>query len=416
MNDKKMTENPTKSQIESVEKAIEYFKKGKMVIIVDDEGRENEGDIAIPASDCKPDDINFMATVARGLICTPLDGEIIDRLGLEPMVSHNSESMGTAFTVSVDASSGIESGISAKDRSITVNKLCNPNSTKNDFVKPGHIFPLRYQKGGVLVRAGHTEGSVDLVKLSGKSPAAVICEVMNEDGTMARGKDLDKISKKYNMPIVSIEDIIAYRIATENLVHQITDINLPTKYGNFRVYGFVSDVDKSEPLALVKGKISNKKTTLVRVHSECTTGDLLESLRCDCGDQLEQALRKISEAERGVLVYMRQEGRGIGLLNKIRAYKLQDEGMDTVDANLSLGFKMDLRSYGIGAQILRSLGVRKFDLLTNNPKKVIGLEGFGLSMEKQIPLLPKINSNNEFYLETKVKKMGHKIDLKNPKR
>ena len=218
------------------------------------------------------------------------------------------------------------------------------------------------------------------------------------------------------MPIVSIEDIIAYRIATENLVHQITDINLPTKYGNFRVYGFVSDVDKSEPLALVKGKISNKKTTLVRVHSECTTGDLLESLRCDCGDQLEQALQKISEAESGVLVYMRQEGRGIGLLNKLRAYKLQDEGMDTVDANLSLGFKMDLRSYGIGAQILRSLGVRKFDLLTNNPKKVIGLEGFGLSMEKQIPLLPEINSNNEFYIETKVKKMGHKIDLKNPKR
>lgn len=416
MNEKKMTQNHNKSQIESVEKAIEYFKKGKMVIIVDDEGRENEGDIAIPAVDCKPEDINFMATVARGLICTPLDGEIIDKLGLEPMVSHNSESMGTAFTVSVDASSGIESGISAKDRSVTVNKLCSPKSTERDFVKPGHIFPLRYQKGGVLVRAGHTEGSVDLVKLSGKTPAAVICEVMNEDGTMARGTDLNKISKKYNMPIVSIEDIIAYRIATENLVKKIIETDLPTKYGDFKVFGFVSDVDKSEPLALVKGNINTKNTTLVRVHSECTTGDIMGSLKCDCGDQLELALEKISKAESGVLVYMRQEGRGIGLLNKLKAYKLQDEGMDTVDANISLGFKMDLRTYGIGAQILRTLGVKKFDLLTNNPKKVIGLEGFGLSMEKQIPLVSELNSHNEFYLKTKVKKMGHNIDLKNAKR
>ena len=415
MNEKNMINNQNKSQIESVEKAIEHFKKGKMVIIVDDEGRENEGDIAIPAVDCKPEDINFMATVARGLICTPLDGEIIDKLGLEPMVSHNSESMGTAFTVSVDASSGIESGISAKDRSITVNKLCNPKSKESDFVKPGHIFPLRYQKGGVLVRAGHTEGSVDLAKLSGKTPAAVICEVMNEDGTMARGSDLSKISKKYNMPIVSIEDIIAYRIATENLVQKIIETDLPTKYGDFRVYGFISDVDKSEPLALVKGNINNNKTTLVRVHSECTTGDMMGSLKCDCGDQLELALEKISKAESGILVYMRQEGRGIGLLNKLKAYKLQDEGLDTVDANISLGFKMDLRTYGIGAQILRTLGVKKFDLLTNNPKKVIGLEGFGLSMERQIPLVSESNSHNEFYLKTKVKKMGHNIDLKNAK-
>jgi len=331
------------------------------------------------------------------------------------MVSHNSESMGTAFTVSVDASSEIESGISAKDRSITVNRLCNPKSKESDFVKPGHIFPLRYQKGGVLVRAGHTEGSVDLAKLSGKTPAAVICEVMNEDGTMARGTDLSKISKKYNMPIVSIEDIIAYRIATENLVQKIIETDLPTKYGDFKVFGFISDVDKSEPLALVKGNISNKNTPLVRVHSECTTGDLMGSLKCDCGDQLELALEKISKAESGVLVYMRQEGRGIGLLNKLKAYKLQDEGMDTVDANISLGFKMDLRTYGIGAQILRTLGVKKFDLLTNNPKKVIGLEGFGLSMERQIPLVSELNSHNEFYLKTKVKKMGHDIDLKDAK-
>tara|TARA_B110001454_G_scaffold214608_1_gene234669 strand:+ start:355 stop:1590 length:1236 start_codon:yes stop_codon:yes gene_type:complete len=404
------TNAPTKKQIDSVEKAIEFFKQGKMVIIVDDESRENEGDICLPAEDCNPSDINFMATVARGLICTPLDGSIIDNLELEPMVTKNTESMGTAFTVSVDASVGIESGISAKDRSNTVTKLSNPKSTKNDFVKPGHIFPLRYQSGGVLVRAGHTEGSVDLVKLSGKNPAAVICEVMNEDGTMARGDDLKKISKEYNLPIVSIEDIIAYRISKENLVSKVTEAKLPTKFGDFKVIAFKSSVDGSEPLALVKGEINEKSVTLVRVHSECTTGDLLSSLRCDCGDQLDLALEKISNAESGVLVYMRQEGRGIGLVNKIKAYSLQDEGEDTVDANLSLGFPMDLRTYGIGAQILRTLGVKKFDLLTNNPKKVIGLEGFGLEINSTINLSGKKRPENKKYLETKVSKMGHNIE------
>jgi 3,4-dihydroxy 2-butanone 4-phosphate synthase/GTP cyclohydrolase II len=404
------TNAPTKKQIESVEKAIEFFKQGKMVIIVDDESRENEGDICLPAEDCKPSDINFMATVARGLICTPLDGSIIDNLELEPMVTKNTESMGTAFTVSVDASVDIESGISAKDRSNTVTKLSNPKSTKNDFVKPGHIFPLRYQTGGVLVRAGHTEGSVDLVKLSGKSPAAVICEVMNEDGTMARTDDLKKVSKEYNLPIVSIEDIIAYRISKENLVSKVTEAKLPTKFGDFKVIAFKSSVDGSEPLALVKGEINDKSVTLVRVHSECTTGDLLSSLRCDCGDQLDLALEKISNAESGVLVYMRQEGRGIGLVNKIKAYSLQDEGEDTVDANLSLGFPMDLRTYGIGAQILRTLGVKKFDLLTNNPKKVIGLEGFGLEINSTINLSGKKRPENKKYLETKVSKMGHNIE------
>jgi 3,4-dihydroxy 2-butanone 4-phosphate synthase/GTP cyclohydrolase II len=404
------TNAPTKKQIESVEKAIEFFKQGKMVIIVDDESRENEGDICLPAEDCKPSDINFMATVARGLICTPLDGSIIDNLELEPMVTKNTESMGTAFTVSVDASVDIESGISAKDRSNTVTKLSNPKSTKNDFVKPGHIFPLRYQTGGVLVRAGHTEGSIDLVKLSGKNPAAVICEVMNEDGTMARGDDLIIISKEYNLPIVSIEDIIAYRISTENLVSKVTEAKLPTKFGDFKVIAFKSSVDQSEPLALVKGEVNDKSTTLVRVHSECTTGDILGSLRCDCGDQLELALEKISKAESGVLVYMRQEGRGIGLVNKIKAYNLQDEGEDTVDANLSLGFPMDLRTYGIGAQILRTLGVKKFDLLTNNPKKVIGLEGFGLEINSTINLSGKKRPENKKYLETKVSKMGHNIE------
>jgi len=404
------TNAPTKKQIESVEKAIEFFKQGKMVIIVDDESRENEGDICLPAEDCKPSDINFMATVARGLICTPLDVSIIDNLELEPMVSKNTESMGTAFTVSVDASVDIESGISAKDRSNTVTKLSNPKSTKNDFVKPGHIFPLKYQTGGVLVRAGHTEGSIDLVKLSGKNPAAVICEVMNEDGTMARGDDLIIISKKYNLPIVSIEEIIAYRISTENLVSKVTEAKLPTKFGDFKVIAFKSSVDQSEPLALVKGEVNDKSTTLVRVHSECTTGDILGSLRCDCGDQLELALEKISKAESGVLVYMRQEGRGIGLVNKIKAYNLQDEGEDTVDANLSLGFPMDLRTYGIGAQILRTLGVKKFDLLTNNPKKVIGLEGFGLEINSTINLSGKKRPENKKYLETKVSKMGHNIE------
>jgi|TARA_B110000495_G_C23031412_1_gene614401 3,4-dihydroxy 2-butanone 4-phosphate synthase/GTP cyclohydrolase II len=404
------TNAPTKKQIESVEKAIEFFKQGKMVIIVDDESRENEGDICLPAEDCKPSDINFMATVARGLICTPLDGSIIDNLELEPMVTKNTESMGTAFTVSVDASVDIESGISAKDRSNTVLKLSNLNSTKDDFVKPGHIFPLRYQNGGVLVRAGHTEGSVDLVKLSGKTPAAVICEVLNEDGTMARVNDLKKVSKQYNLPIVSIEDIIAYRISKENLVSKVTEAKLPTKFGEFKVIAFKSTVDDSEPLALVKGDISDKSITLVRVHSECTTGDILGSLRCDCGDQLDLALEKISKAESGVLVYMRQEGRGIGLVNKIKAYNLQDEGEDTVDANLSLGFPMDLRTYGIGAQILRILGVNKFDLLTNNPKKVIGLEGFGLEINSTINLSGEIRPENKKYLETKVSKMGHNIE------
>jgi 3,4-dihydroxy 2-butanone 4-phosphate synthase/GTP cyclohydrolase II len=404
------TNAPTKKQIESVEKAIEFFKQGKMVIIVDDESRENEGDICLPAEDCKPSDINFMATVARGLICAPLDGSIIDNLELEPMVTKNTESMGTAFTVSVDASVDIESGISAKDRSNTVLKLSNLNSTKDDFVKPGHIFPLRYQNGGVLVRAGHTEGSVDLVKLSGKTPAAVICEVLNEDGTMARVNDLKKVSKQYNLPIVSIEDIIAYRISKENLVSKVTEAKLPTKFGEFKVIAFKSTVDDSEPLALVKGDISDKSITLVRVHSECTTGDILGSLRCDCGDQLDLALEKISKAESGVLVYMRQEGRGIGLVNKIKAYNLQDEGEDTVDANLSLGFPMDLRTYGIGAQILRILGVNKFDLLTNNPKKVIGLEGFGLEINSTINLSGEIRPENKKYLETKVSKMGHNIE------
>ena len=410
MNTELNTPAPTEKQIKSVEKAIDFFKKGKMVIIVDDEGRENEGDIALPAQDCNPQDINFMATVARGLICTPLDGSIIDNLDLEPMVTQNTESMGTAFTVSVDASNDIESGISAKDRSNTVKKLASKSSQKSDFVKPGHIFPLRYQNGGVLVRAGHTEGSVDLVKLSGKIPAAVICEVMNEDGTMARGDDLKKISEKHNMPIVSIEDIIAYRIAKENLVEKIIETILPTKYGEFKVVGFKSKVDKSEPIALIKGKVSKNNTTLVRVHSECTTGDILGSVRCDCGDQLDMALEQISKSDSGVFVYMRQEGRGIGLINKLKAYKLQDKGMDTVDANLKLGFPMDLRTYGIGAQILRNLGVKKFDLLTNNPKKVVGLEGFGLEINSTKKLSTEKRPQNKKYIETKVTKMGHEIE------
>ena len=399
-----------KNKYSSIESIISISKKGGMYILVDDENRENEGDLVFSASDVNAQKINFMAKYGRGLICLTLNSTQSNKLGLNYMAPVNQSRNKTAFTISIEAKKGISTGISAKDRARTIKVATKKNASKKDIVSPGHVFPLVSKSGGVLERAGHTEASVDISKLAKLNPSAVICEVMNEDGTMARIDDLKKVSEKYNLPIVSIEDIIAYRIAKENLVSIVSEANLPTKFGEFTAYGFKSEVDKSEPIALVKGNIDKNKPTLVRVHSECATGDLLGSLRCDCGDQLELALEKISKSEAGVFVYMRQEGRGIGLINKLRAYNLQDKGLDTVDANLSLGFPMDLRNYGIGAQILRNLGVKKFDLLTNNPKKVVGLEGFGLEINSTINLSSEKRPENEKYLETKKSKMGHEIE------
>jgi 3,4-dihydroxy 2-butanone 4-phosphate synthase/GTP cyclohydrolase II len=382
-----------------------------MVILVDDEDRENEGDFAMAAEDITPEAVNFMALEGRGLICVPMTQEDLERLRLPMMVSRNTSAHGTAFTVSVDAAHGITTGISARDRSETIKLLSNPETSAGNFVQPGHVFPLRYQSGGVLVRAGQTEGSVDLARLAGKRPAAVICEIMNPDGSMARRPQLETISRKHNIPIVSIADIISYRMSHETLIERIVETRLPTRWGEFRAVAYRSLVDPDEHIALVKGEITAADPVLVRVHSECLTGDVFGSRRCDCGEQAALALQRIEAEGKGVFVYMRQEGRGIGLINKLKAYRLQDEGLDTVEANEKLGFPMDLRRYGVGAQILRDLGVRKFRFLTNNPKKVVGLEGFGLEMVEQVPVVVKPNSENRRYLETKKKKMGHIMDL-----
>ena len=393
-----------------VEDAIAALKNRRMVILVDDEDRENEGDFTMAAEDISPEAVNFMASVGRGLICVPMTGEDLNRLDLPMMVRHNTSAHHTAFTVSVDAAQGITTGISAGDRSDTIRLLSSPESAPGNFVQPGHIFPLRYMEGGVLVRAGQTEGSVDLARLAGKRPAAVICEIMNPDGTMARRPQLEEISREHDVPIVSVADIIAYRFAHERLVERVVETRMPTKYGEFTAIAYRSLVDPAEHVALVKGDIRPEDAVLVRVHSECLTGDVFGSLRCDCGDQAERALRQINEYGRGVFLYMRQEGRGIGLINKLRAYRLQDQGLDTVEANESLGFPMDLRRYGVGAQILRDLGVRKFRFLTNNPKKVVGLEGFGLEMVEQVPIVVPPNPENSRYLETKRVRMGHVLD------
>jgi 3,4-dihydroxy 2-butanone 4-phosphate synthase/GTP cyclohydrolase II len=382
-----------------------------MVIIVDDEDRENEGDFAMAAEDITPEAVNFMALEGRGLICVPMTQEDLERLRLPMMVTRNTSAHGTAFTVSVDAAHGITTGISAWDRSQTIKLLSNPETGAGNFVQPGHVFPLRYQPGGVMVRAGQTEGSVDLARLAGKRPAAVICEIMNTDGTMARRPQLEKISRKHNIPIVSIADIISYRMSHETLIERLVETRLPTRWGEFKAVAYRSLVDPDEHIALVKGEIAASEPVLVRVHSECLTGDVFGSQRCDCGEQAAVALQRIEAEGKGVFVYMRQEGRGIGLINKLRAYKLQDEGLDTVEANEKLGFPMDLRRYGVGAQILRDLGVRKFRFLTNNPKKVVGLEGFGLEMVEQVPIVVRPNHENRRYLETKQKKMGHIMDF-----
>jgi len=397
----------------SIAEAIEDIKAGKFVIIVDDEGRENEGDLALAAEKVTPEAINFMTLHARGLVCMPISGKRLEELRIPMMVRENTSKFSTAFTVSVEAKHRISTGISAADRAQTIKAIINPATKPEDLVQPGHTFPLRAKDGGVLVRVGHTEAIVDLARLSGLYPAGVICEIMNEDGTMARLPQLEVLAEKFEIRIVSIADLIAYRRRHEKLVHRVAEAKLPTGYGEFTAIAYRSDIDPDEHLALVLGDITTEEPVLTRVHSECLTGDVFGSLRCDCGEQVALAMQSIAEEGRGVFLYMRQEGRGIGFHNKLRAYALQDKGMDTVEANLSLGFAPDLRDYGIGAQVLADLGLHEIRLLTNNPKKVIGLEGYGLKVVETVPVVASPNPYNLDYLETKQKKLGHLLEMPN---
>jgi 3,4-dihydroxy 2-butanone 4-phosphate synthase/GTP cyclohydrolase II len=398
--------------ISTIKEAIVDIKSGRMVILVDDEDRENEGDLCMAAEFITPEAINFMARYGRGLICLSLSEEMADKLRLYPMVRDNRSRFGTAFTVSIEAKRGVSTGISAADRATTIKTALAEDARADDLVSPGHVFPIRARKGGVLVRTGQTEGSVDLARLAGLKPAGVICEIMKDDGTMARMPDLEVFAREHQLKIVTIADLIDFRMQHESLIRRAATANLPSRFGGaFKIIVYENDVDDMKHIALVKGDIGPEDEVLVRVHSECVTGDIFGSERCDCGDQLHRAMEMVQEAGKGVIVYMHQEGRGIGLVNKIRAYELQERGADTVDANIELGFKADLREYGIGAQILVDLGVRKMRMMTNNPKKIVALEGYGIAITQRVPIVIEPNENNIRYLETKQYKMGHILEF-----
>ncbi|MFQ5579489.1 MAG: bifunctional 3,4-dihydroxy-2-butanone-4-phosphate synthase/GTP cyclohydrolase II [Nitrospiria bacterium] len=391
----------------AIEAALTDMKKGKMVVLSDDEDRENEGDLVIAAEKITHEGINFMAKHGRGLICLTLTEEHTKRLQLGPMTRENTSSFGTNFTISIDAREGVTTGISAMDRALTIQAAVNPDAQPGDLVRPGHVFPIQAQEGGVLKRAGQTEGSVDLARLAGLVPAGVICEIMNEDGSMSRMPELLEFGRRHGLRLVTIKDLIEYRMARESLVKRVAEANLPTEYGDFKAIAYQNEIDHECHIALVKGKVKGKRPILVRVHSGCVTGDIFVSKRCDCGEQLHAALRQIEKEKSGVLLYLNQEGRGIGLVNKLKAYGLQDSGRDTVQANMDLGFKDDLRDYGIGAQILVDLGLRTIRLMTNNPRKIVGLDGYGLEVSERVPIETAPHEENVHYLRTKKDKLGH---------